>query len=127
MPGLAMSDTDRWFDEQHALAATGDDPIILGEIVQLFLDDLPRRLNALHCALAEGNLESIASVAHSLRGSASIFGSDATAQAALWLEKLARRGSTDAIPSAMASVEFHLGKLVEALRDFLRRYDPNKQ
>lgn len=119
---MASMSEERWFDATRALAAAGGDRAILCEIAELFLDDVPRRIGALHEALATNDLAAIASLAHSLRGSAAIFGAEALVQSTLRLELLARERRPEPLPSAMARVEFSLGKLVVALTDLVKQF-----
>lgn len=108
-----------WFDQSRALAAAGGDVEVLREIAALFLEDVPQRIGDLHEALAAQDHERLAHQAHSIRGSAVVFGSEATAQAALRLELLAVQRRSEAVPGALAELEYALGKLMEALQDFL--------
>lgn len=93
------------FNEAQALAAAGGDPEVLREISCLFIADLPRRLQELHEAHRQRDLGRLAMVAHSLRGSAAVFGSDAAVDATLRLEGLAKQGQHDALPPAIREVE----------------------
>lgn len=108
-----------WFDQSRALAAAGGDVAVLREIAALFLEDVPQRIGDLHEALAVQDHERLAHQAHSIRGSAVVFGSEATAQAALRLELLAVQRRSEAVPGAVAELGDALGKLMEALQDFL--------
>lgn len=103
------------FHEQHALASAGGDAEVLREIASLFLADLPRRLDELREAVQLAAFERVAYVAHSLRGSAAVFGSDAAVEATLRLELLAQHRKAEALPAAATEVEFLLRKLAETV------------
>ncbi len=103
------------FDEQQALAAAGGDLDVLREITGLFLSDLPRRLLELREAVSTGALDKVALVAHALRGSAAVFGSDLTVEAAFQLERLAKEGNRNALPSAVEKVEGLVHQLAKAV------------
>lgn len=106
-------------DPQHALAAAGGDREVLREIAALFLADLPRRLDELRQAVQCGSLDRVVYLAHSLRGSAAVFGSKATADAALRLELLAQHGKRESFPDAAAQLELWMQRLAEAVSNDL--------
>lgn len=95
--------------------------MVLREIAVLFLDDVPQRIRDLHEALAAKDTERLARQAHSIRGSAVTFGSEATAQAALRLEMIAMHRQAEALPAMVVQLEYALGKLIAALQDFLNK------
>lgn len=112
------------FDERRALAAAGEDVAIAREITGLFLVDLPRRLRALREAVHQEALDKVAALAHGLRGSAALFGSDAGVEATLQLELLAKQGERDALTDALGELERVFRKLAEAVAD--RFIDPSE-
>ncbi|GIW44598.1 MAG: hypothetical protein KatS3mg077_1880 [Candidatus Binatia bacterium] len=101
------------FNRTQALAAAGGDLEVMREISCLFVADLPRRLRELREAHSQGSLARIATVAHSLRGSAAVFGSDAAVDATLRLEVLAKEGQRDALPPVIQEVESLFLELAE--------------
>ncbi len=116
------------FDEQKALAAAGGDTEVLREITGLFLVDLPSRLYELREAVRTGTPEQVARIAHGLRGSAAVFGSDPAVAATFELEHLAKQGDREAIPAAAGEVERLFQKLAQAVADrFVPGNSPQSQ
>lgn len=68
-----------------------DDPD-MGELVELFVDELPARIAALTAAFAAGDVETLGRCAHQLKGAAGSYGFDAMTPALLRLEQAARQG-----------------------------------
>ncbi|MCX8071921.1 MAG: Hpt domain-containing protein [Candidatus Binatia bacterium] len=112
------------FNKRRALAAAGGDLNVLREIVGLFLVDLPRRLRELRSALKAGELERVAAVAHSLRGSAAVFGCDEAVDATIQLELLAKQGASEHLADTAKAVEQIFHSLAEeAAAQFFDRAD----
>ncbi len=60
---------------EELLALTGDsDPELLLDLINMFLEDAPNKLEAMTEGLAKGDLEQVAHAAHSLKGSAGNLG-----------------------------------------------------
>jgi len=86
-------------DENGALVSefAGDEDMV--ELVEMFVEELPDRISALEKALAEQDLETLAGLAHQLKGAAGGYGfpsitdaaraAELTSKAADDLEKLA--------------------------------------
>jgi histidine phosphotransfer protein HptB len=68
-----------------------DDPDI-GELVELFIDELPERIAALQAAFAAGDVEALRRCAHQLKGAAGSYGFDAMTPA---LQSLEQRAGQD--------------------------------
>ena len=68
-----------------------DDPD-MGELVELFVDELPARIAALNAAFAAGDVDGLGRFAHQLKGAAGSYGFDAMTPALLRLEQAARQG-----------------------------------
>jgi len=57
-----------------AMRWLGGDRHLLSELVSLFVDDGPKRLQAIRAALTASDVRQVEHVAHSLKGSAAILG-----------------------------------------------------
>ncbi len=100
------------------LAQADGDMELLGELVELFLDNLPKLLSDIHAAIAGGDRHALQSAAHTLRGSVGYFSEGPAFQAALRLEML---DSNDKLPEAeetSAELAHEIDLLRLALRPF---------
>lgn len=91
------------------------DTELIREVAALFLEDCPRRMDAVRDAVATGDCSALQSAAHSLRGSVSNFAASAAAQAALHLEVIGRDGAMADARAAWAVLERELARLTPVL------------
>jgi HPt (histidine-containing phosphotransfer) domain-containing protein len=78
----------------RALGAPGE-PDVYTEVAHLFLADVPIHLSALSAAIAARSVESVAQIAHRLRGSALEMGALRMAPLCAAIERAARAGSLE--------------------------------
>ena len=71
---------------------------LLKEMVGLFKEDTPDRIQALEATLASGDLNDLADVAHAVKGAAGTMGAPRVRAVAEELEKSGRRGSFSTDP-----------------------------
>lgn len=93
------------------------------ELVAAFLQDTPGRLEDLHRLRTGGNREELARAAHSLAGSAGIFGLTRFRQQALRLEELARAGDDPGFAAGLAEAECIFRSLQPKLETELQRLE----
>ena len=107
---------DRPADEAPDLAAVlkllNGDRRLLGQLIDVFLDDAPRLLRRVGEAVARGDARELRLTAHALRGSVAYFGAAAAAGAAERLERMGRDGEL----TGAADVYATLTEAVERLR-----------
>ncbi len=96
-------------DFAQARETMGDDRALFEELSGIFLRDAPLQGLQVRRAMAEGDLESLRSTAHTIKGMASMFGAQRTVDAAARLEESARHG---------APTDQGLQELEEALEEF---------
>ncbi len=91
-----------------------------GELVALFRADSPKRIHALHIAVAEHDMMQIAKIAHALSGSTASIGASRLSTLCKQLEKNAREGELHepdvrlrALEQEYASVESRLQAILE--------------
>ena len=89
---------------------------MLTELVDLFLDDAPRRIAALRSALASGSADAARIAAHTLKGSAGNLGVRVLAAAAGRVETAVRAGDSSVLAGAPDVLEAELARAVPALR-----------
>jgi HPt (histidine-containing phosphotransfer) domain-containing protein len=84
------------------------EPNILCELIDIFLAETPRQIDALRQAIKEGNAAVLWRVAHTLKGSSGNLGADHLSAACSELEKLAKTGAVDDADKLLAAVETEL-------------------
>ena len=95
---------------------TGGDAGLRGEIVRMFLEDCPARLNAIGDAIAAGDAASLASSAHTLKGSAAYLKAAAVRECSAELESCGRGGNLAQAPAAFERLRHAVGELLPELR-----------
>jgi len=78
------------FDQVGALARAGGDAELLGELVTIFLGEIPGWLAELTKAIEDGDVETLRRIAHTVKGAASQCGARAAFDPAYALEKLGK-------------------------------------
>jgi two-component system, sensor histidine kinase and response regulator len=86
------SGAERPVDLAMAMRWLGGDRRLLRELVGIFVDDGPKRLEALRAAVRAVDGQKVEQIAHSLKGSASILGAARLRDAAQALEDAAHDG-----------------------------------
>jgi PAS domain S-box-containing protein len=102
-------------DEAEALTRCGGDRALLGELVDMFLAEVPRWTSSLEAALAAGDAETLHRGAHSIKGAVATFGAEEARAAALALEVAAREKRLADAPAALAALKEALARLCPAL------------
>ena len=87
-----------------ALRWLGGDQRLLRELVGIFVEDGPKRLEALRAAMTAVDVHQLEQIAHSLKGSAAILGASRLQQAATALEDAAHDGRLETGPPLVAEI-----------------------
>jgi CheY-like chemotaxis protein len=106
------------FDQQAALARVKGNREIFQEIIGLFCAETPEVLAALRQAIARGDSQAVAHMAHSLKGTVGSFGAHAALEAALRLETLGQSGDIALAEPAYTALEREIDRLGRALSAF---------
>lgn len=93
-----------------------DDPGLLLELVEMFLDDAPNRLKEMEQSMAEGDLETMRRAAHTLKSSAANMGSINLSEICSKMEDAARNEETSAYAEMVPSVMGAFSDFEKALR-----------
>ncbi|MEZ6015140.1 MAG: Hpt domain-containing protein [Planctomycetota bacterium] len=82
-------------DTLEALRELGgeDDPELLTELIDLFVDDAGRRVQGIMASLSRGDVEAVARAAHALKSAAANLGAFGFSGACRELETTARQGA----------------------------------
>ena len=93
------------FAEEPALYSTLASDPDLGELVDLFVSELPERVNRLQSAVDEADFDALGRFAHQLKGAAGSYGFEQLTPALKKLELLAREHrSLESVKSGLAEV-----------------------
>jgi HPt (histidine-containing phosphotransfer) domain-containing protein len=103
------------FDYDRSLARLGGDPALFEEIVTLFLEDCPQLLRQARSAWSEGDLETLARTAHSLKNLTANFDASAAMMAAATVEQRIQDRALAHVDLCLSEMERELGRLQSAL------------
>ncbi|HEY3459130.1 MAG TPA: response regulator [Bryobacteraceae bacterium] len=102
-------------DRQALLLQVDGDAELLRRMVSLFLADTPQRLDAIRAAVESNNAESLAKLAHRLKGAVSNFSSEPVTLAALRLETMAQQRDLSNAHAAYQDLESMIERLAPEL------------
>jgi len=108
---------ERPVDLAVAMRWLGGDRHLLSELVGIFVDDGPKRLQAIRAALTASDVQQVEHVAHSLKGSAAILGATRLQTAALALEEAAHERHTENSPDLVAEIARELERVMAFFAD----------
>jgi histidine phosphotransfer protein HptB len=108
---------ERPVDLAVAMRWLGGDRRLLSELVTIFVDDGPKRLQAIRAALTASDVRQVEHVAHSLKGSAAILGATQLQTAALALEDAAHDGHTENGSDMVAQIARELDRVMAFFAD----------
>jgi len=103
-------------DEPLLMSRVDNDPQLLKDLVDLFLEECPRLLEEIRVALDKKDAKAAARGAHSLKSSTSNLAARLASEAALRLESLAQAGDWVHANSGLQELECQLVRLKPALR-----------
>lgn len=108
-------------NEQHMkeLEAMQDgDPEFLKDLIKIYLEDAPQRVEQMEKALKQKDGELLRREAHTLKGSSSHFGADRLVDACLQLEHAARDLDWAESETLVSSVRREFGQVEQALKNY---------
>jgi len=100
------------------VARVGGDEKLLNRMIHTFLRDTPKRLAGIAAAILRKDSETLASLAHALKGSVSIFGAEAARKHSQDLQELGRSGNLSSASEVLASLKEDIAKLQANLRGY---------
>jgi CheY-like chemotaxis protein/HPt (histidine-containing phosphotransfer) domain-containing protein len=106
------------FNPKQLLASVDGDNELLQEVIDLFLEEIPKNLAEIHDAIAEGDAARLQRTAHALKGSVSNFGSPAAVDLALKLEMLGKDRELSGALDVFSSLAAEMNRLQVALADY---------
>ena len=101
-----FSATRCWVDGDRAL---------LAELIEIFLEDCPRRLQELERAVAEGNAIMIKQAAHSLKGMVACFSARLAQERAAEMENLGKAGDLAKTSVLLPQLQLEFARVMNCL------------
>jgi two-component system, sensor histidine kinase and response regulator len=108
------------FDPAAFERQTGGDVDLHAEIIQMFLEDCPMRVEEIRAAIAGGDAAALVSSAHALKGSAAYLSASIVRGRAADLERLGRERSLADAPALLAQLDAAVAALLAALHKITR-------
>jgi two-component system, sensor histidine kinase and response regulator len=102
-------------DQVEVRRRMGDNPRLLGRLVNAFFEEAPRLLAELRTAVAASDTTGVRRGAHTLKGAVANFGAHEAVASALRLETMGREGNLNGVEEALATLEQSLDRLRPAL------------
>lgn len=102
----------------NLLDRVGGDTKLARQMIRTFLRDTPKRVAEIRKALKREDRETVASLAHALKGSVSVFGADAARDYAQELQGLAHHGDFHTATTVQSHLEREIAKLQANLRGY---------
>jgi CheY-like chemotaxis protein len=103
-------------DRREMLSRLGGSEDLLRRVVTVFLDTYPGAVSRIREAIAAGNGDALARLAHNFKGSVSLVGWASTVQHLVDLERAAREGHFDAAEAALEQLVAELDQLGPVLQ-----------
>lgn len=97
-----MGDT---FDKEALMERVDGDEELAKELLELYLEDVPDRINAIKQAQTSGDMKTITIEAHTIKGSSSNIGADDIKEAAFQVELAGKDENQETIPSLIQQLE----------------------
>jgi HPt (histidine-containing phosphotransfer) domain-containing protein len=98
------------------LTGLGGNRGLLGDVIDVFLEEAPQRIAAARAALEQGDASEIASQAHTLKSMVGLFTMAEPFAAARELEAIGKRGDLIAAAEGIATLDSTVAALADRLR-----------
>ena len=118
-PPPTSKPADAGFDRAAALATVEGDCDLMGQLVRLFLEDVPRMSGMIREAVAARDAGKLRTSAHALKGSLAVFTAPAATAAAQRLEEIGRADDMATADTALAELTAEIDRLLPALSAWL--------
>ena len=116
-PPVAVGEADgQVFDKAGMMARLMDDQNLARMVIECFLEDIPRQIEALRSYLEAGDARCAERQAHTIKGAAANVGAEALRAAAFEMEKAGKAGDLAAIKARMAGLETEFDRLRIAMK-----------
>ena len=108
-------------DELISLSDEGD-PELLVDLIQMYLQDGPNKLNEITSGLATQDYDRVERAAHSLKGSAGNLGAVLVQQDCEDLQVASRQHALDQVQQGVDRLRDHYGEAESVLQNILSKY-----
>jgi HPt (histidine-containing phosphotransfer) domain-containing protein len=112
-------------DEEALLERVAGDPDFLATMVDIFVADVPTRLDAIRAGLRQADAHGVEQAAHSLKGALATMAADGAAAEAFRLEQLGRAGTLEGAADILAALERQVTEVTAALKHLLDSLTPD--
>jgi CheY-like chemotaxis protein/HPt (histidine-containing phosphotransfer) domain-containing protein len=105
---------------ERLMETIGDDPSLLTALIDTFLSDAPRLVEAARRGLEHGQTEEVRRAAHTLKSNGATFGATSFSELSRQLEALARSGTLEGAAELIARIEAEYERVriaLEAVRE----------
>ena len=103
-------------DFSAALRWVDDDRELLTELIEIFLEDCPKRLQELDQAVKEGNASGVRQAAHSLKGMVAGFDASSAHGLAAEMEGLGKAGDLSKALGLLSSLQLEFARVMNYLK-----------
>jgi HPt (histidine-containing phosphotransfer) domain-containing protein len=103
-------------DFSAALRWVDDDRELLAELIKIFLEDCPQRLQELDQAVKEGNASGVRQAAHSLKGMIAGFDAGSAHGLAAEMEGLGKAGDLSKALNLLSTLQLEFSRIMNYLK-----------
>lgn len=105
------------WDKAGMLKRIMDNEKLAGRLVEIFLSDIPQRIQSLEQALETSDVTGVVRQAHTIKGSSANVGGEALRALALEMEKAAKGGDLNAVRTRMNDLRVEFHRLQQAMEE----------
>jgi histidine phosphotransfer protein HptB len=103
-------------DADALLERVAGDPDFLATMVDIFVADVPTRLDAIRAGVRQSDPHVVERAAHSLKGALATMAADTAAAEAFRLEQMGRSGSLEGAADILTALERQVEQVTQALK-----------
>jgi PAS domain S-box-containing protein len=107
------------FDRAATVARLMGDEDLARTVIEGFLEDVPKQIEALRSYIAAGDIEGSVRQAHTIKGASANVGGETLRAAAVEMEKAAKAGDLADVMSRLPDLEVRFARLKEAMQEFV--------
>lgn len=100
----------------------GGDPELLVDLIRMFLENAPSKLESILDGVSEGDWEKVERAAHSLKSSSGNLGAVDLQDCADLFQVASRKEAADRLEESVAKLSKDFSTATDALRDLLKQY-----
>ncbi len=100
-------------DLADGLARVGDDAEFFKELIEMFLEDAPERLDTIHRSIQDANAEEVSREAHGIKGAAANLSANQIRDIAREMESAGKDGDLSALTSLFQELRREFDRLAE--------------